>query len=754
MVGPQGRGKASRDAPAAWVRALANALVAVGIGLSCSACYSVAAGRQAIDRVDVVETAAVPSSEVEDRIATGPSPRFLGIWDGVVFDYQYYDKFVLARDLARIERLYHARGYYDARVTAARVIPKSDGHVRVEIAVDEGQAYNVTERRHTGLEKVPFELQGAVLDAMDRGLRVGDRFDEDRYEATKSAIQNVLMNGGFAWARVSGKVTVDVVSRRVMVAYDFDPGERFKIRSVRVEGLASEVPEARVRRALGFREGDTFSAEKLAAGQEALLELGVFADVNIQWENRPKERATAPASSNPCDAAGERATPQPGRPDRCKCVLNPCNAAGEPAIDVVVKTSPAPLRAVKLGGGVELDVIRTDLHAVAGWEDRNFLGGLRHLALTIRPGVVLFPTTVPEFKQPTRYLPEVKTTAEFRQPGFLEPRAGGILRGNVSIYPVIIQPQSEDVILGYRELRGAAGLDRPFWGGRLYLLSLLHGQAYYPFTYHGPQDSALRTVFIRYLELETQIAFRDNAVQPTRGVFVANNLQLAGGVLGGSVDDVKVQPDVRFYVPISRKVVFAVRGSVGFLFPRNYGESLDSLDITDKALYTRDQQLVYFRAFFSGGPNSNRGYPYGSVGPHGPGGFLIPGSGAVALQQACNPSHPSYSEDRCLIPLGGLSLWESSAEIRVQLLGELSGVVFADASDVTRRRTTLQLDYPHLSTGFGLRYRTPVGPIRGDIGYRVPGAQRIGGPLPASEGDPGTIFGAPIAFSIAVGEAF
>ncbi len=730
MVGPQGRGKASRDAPAPWVRALANASVVAGVGLSCSACYSVAAGRQAIDRVDVVETAVVPSSDVEDRIATGPSPRFLGIWDGVVFDYQYYDKFVLARDLARIERMYHARGFYDARVTAARVIPEGDGHVRVEIAVDEGQPYNVTERRHTGLEKVPFELQGPVLDALDRGVRVGDRFDEDRYEGTKRAIQDVLMNGGFAWARVSGKVTVDVVSRRVNVEYDVDPGVSFKIRSVRVEGLASDVPEGRVRRALGFREGDRFSAEKLAAGQEALLELGVFADVSIQWENRPKGQ----------DADLAAAIPR--------------NAAGEPAIDVVVKTSPAPLRAIKLGGGVELDVIRTDLHAVAGWEDRNFLGGLRHLALTIRPGVVLFPTTVPEFRQPTRYLPEVKTTAEFRQPGFLEPRAGGILRGNVSIYPVIIQPQSEDVILGYRELRGAIGLDRPFWGGRLYLLSLLHGQAYYPFTYHGPQDSALRTVFIRYLELETQIAFRDNAVQPTRGVFVANNLQIAGGVFGGSVDDFKVQPDVRFYVPISRKVVFAVRGSVGFLFPRNYGESLDSLDITDKALYTRDQQLVYFRAFFSGGPNSNRGYPYGSVGPHGPGGFLIPGSGAVALQQACNPSHPSYSEDRCLIPLGGLSLWESSAEIRVKLLGDLSGVLFADASDVTRRRTTLQFDYPHLSTGFGLRYRTPVGPIRGDIGYRVPGAQRIGGPLPVSEGDPGTIFGAPIAFSIAVGEAF
>lgn len=718
--------RAWRRLVARWPRVACASAAAFG-GVSC---YSVAPGRQAIDRVDVREGAAIAASEVEDRIATGPSPRFLGIWDGVVYDYQYYDKFVLMRDLARIERLYHARGYYDARVTAGRVIPTSDGHVRVEVVVDEGPPFEVSERSHRGLEKVPFELQGTVLEAMDAGPRVGQRFDEDKYEATKAAIQTALQNGGYAWAKVTGSVLVDLVSQRVMLTYDIDPNVQFKIRRVVVEGLASDIPEARVRRALQIDAGDQFSADKLASAQQALLELGVFADVSIEWENRPAGSAGAAAAEVPK------------------------NEAGEPAIDIIVKTTPAPLRAVKLGLGTELDIIRTDVHAVAGWEDRNFMGGLRRFAITLKPGLVLFPTTVPEFQAPTQYLPEVKTNADFRQPGFLEPRSGGILRGDMSIFPVLLSQQSSDVILGYREVRGAVGLDRPFWGSRIYLLSLFHGQAYFPFTYHGIQDAALENVFIRYWELETEIAFRDDPVEPTKGVFLANNLQLAGGVFGGSIDDLKIQPDVRFYVPISRKVVFAVRNSVGFLYPRNYGESLKSNDVTDKAAYTKDQQLLYFRAFFSGGPNSNRGYPYHAVGPHGPGTFLVPELTGVAVQQACDPSNPAYNESTCLIPLGGLSLWESSAEVRFQILGDLSGVVFADASDVSRRETTLRLDHPHLSTGAGVRYKTPVGPIRADIGYRVPGAQRIGAPLEASEGDPGTIFGMPIAFSIAVGEAF
>jgi outer membrane protein insertion porin family/translocation and assembly module TamA len=51
-----------------------------------------------------------------------------------------------------------------------------------------------------------------------------------------------------------------------------------------------------------------------------------------------------------------------------------------------------------------------------------------------------------------------------------------------------------------------------------------------------------------------------------------------------------------------------------------------------------------------------------------------------------------------------------------------------------------------------LRYDTPVGPVRLDAGYRVPGMQ-----APANapdEGTPGTLFSLPMAASFGIGEPF
>src|SRR5262249_35028795 len=163
-------------------------------------------------------------------------------------------------------------------------------------------------------------------------------------------------------------------------------------------------------------------------------------------------------------------------------------------------------------------------------------------------------------------------------------------------------------------------------------------------------------------------------------------------------------------------------------------------------------ELVYLRGFFSGGPSSNRGYPLRGVGPHGTVPFFNPGLAAQALAAACELTNPSYDPVRCAVPLGGLSLWEASLELRFPVAGAVSGVAFCDASDVSPERASIRLDRPHLSCGLGIRVATPVGPVRLDVGYRIPGLQVPPGTDPRTEGSPGTVFGVPIAVAFGIGE--
>ena len=112
------------------------------------------------------------------------------------------------------------------------------------------------------------------------------------------------------------------------------------------------------------------------------------------------------------------------------------------------------------------------------------------------------------------------------------------------------------------------------------------------------------------------------------------------------------------------------------------------------------------------------------------------------------------SPARCELPLGGFTLWEASLELRFPISGPLTGAWFWDASDVSAASLDIRLNHPHLSCGGGLRYDTPVGPIRLDAGFRVPGAQFPAGARGESSRGPDLLFGTPMALSFGIGEAF
>ncbi|WP_437581841.1 autotransporter assembly complex protein TamA [Sorangium sp. So ce887] len=749
----------------------------------------------AIEEVSFDGDEVISGDELAERIATAESSHLLGgalepvpilsIWDALTVEYERFDRFVLERDMARIERYYRARGFYNARARAARVQrtggPGKEGRVRVRIVVSEGQPVTIAsvdlQWRDWTLEKGK-DIARPVTEAKGR-LRVGERLDEEEYEELKKTLLRVLTDRGFAYATVEGHVDVDLVKNEARVRYTIELGPESTFGKVKLEGLG-ELPEAPVRTAIGIEEGERFSTAALADAEQALADFGVFGAVAVKPELAP-----------------------PGQPRN-------------PVVPVTFSVEPAALRAVKLGGGAEVGS-RVEAHLVAGWEDRNFLGGLRRFNIEARPGLVFYPVEFAnlfgkELGDTFRLLPEIQLRSELRQPGAFERRTAAVLRGSFKLYCPQTgefctkpdekadtdegepgspsnppQEPSDHAIVGYREYVGSIGLERPFLKSDLNAALLYNVQLNSPFTYNpAPLPPGFGTLFIPYLQALVSYdrrlnrAGKPDRLTPHHGYYVALDTQLAGylgfdtalarAVVGEqdesnkrfhSARDIRFQPEFRAYLPVSRRWTLGFRLMTGWLFTGDYGDAslepaaCDALGGEARNSCQRavgaDLQLMQFRGFFSGGATSNRGYGYNEVGPH-------------ARVPSLTADENANAEDAPLVPIGGRLLWEASLELRIPLGESFGTVIFADASDVTREHRLFRPDAQrlHLSAGIGLRYTTPVGPLRFDVGYRVPCMQVLGvchetqaDGWPDDERRPGKLFDVlPVAVNLAIGEAF
>lgn len=738
---------------------LEKTLCSVGLVATCAGCQVAQAkaptcnptdlGGCIIEDVSIIGNETIPEADIKERIATAESAHplggilqgipILGLSDVLSVEYERFDRFVLERDLARIERFYQARGFYEAHVRAGRVMRRArDKRIRVEIVVEEGTPVRI---KNVSLAWKDWKLPDAasvtkpVTEAKNE-LRKGERFDEDAYEATKKDIVRAMTDRGFPYANVTGHAKVDLVAHTADVTFTIELGPPSTFGDVQIVGLG-ELPEKPIRNALGIKKGDPFSTIALTSAERALADFGVFGAIEVRPDLPP--------------------------PDKPRTTIIP----------ITITVQPAALRAVKLGVGAEAGG-RVEAHGSVSWEDRNFLGGMRRFAVEFRPGLVFYPNALYNLlvAPPDQYLPEARLRLELRQPGVFEPRTQAILRGAANIYrpqsiltaPAPGTPEAKEPALGYLEASTTIGLERRFADFQHYLGQFFHVQYDDPFLYpvwSGTRPEGYSRLVFTYLETIGNLDFRRNdrgeldRIAPRKGVYLGLNAQLAGYFLPGDADDVRLRPDFRAYVPVAKRVTLAFHLSGGFLVPRTdeYEKALaqleplastktevdagnvDSLDDLRSTL-----QKLQFRGFYSGGPNSNRGYVYNGVGMHA----SVPLRGATTTAPWA--------------PTGGLSLWESSLELRLSFTDALGAILFVDASDVRSGLGELRLDRPHVSAGLGLRYATPVGPVRVDVGYRLPCAQMVGVCNEAELGYNVGIFGYtggfPMVTTIAIGESF
>ena len=160
-----------------------------------------------------------------------------------------------------------------------------------------------------------------------------------------------------------------------------------------------------------------------------------------------------------------------------------------------------------------------------------------------------------------------------------------------------------------------------------------------------------------------------------QGYVVNGHVEQAGKWLSGTYNYWSATAEARHYLPIGRRLVVANRFRIGSLSPSGGDEA----------------NVPFYKRFFLGGSSSIRGWGRYEVGPLSVFGF----------------------------PMGGFSTLELSSEVRLPLWGKLGAVGFVDAGNVWEGALEYDVRDLRVAVGPGLRYLTPIGPIRLDVGFQV-----------------------------------
>jgi translocation and assembly module TamA len=644
--------------PARWpARPRARAVLLAGAA-SLAACAAAPAKTDApvVRALDFSGNSNLPAGEIKDKILTSKT----GWWPFAT--KQHFDPIAWQSDMARIERLYETRGFYQAEVIKDEVVPAGPDAVKLKVSISEGPPSRISKLEIDGLDALPADQKEAVLRRFP--LSTGATFLESEWEAAKVQLRQRLRALGYAAVQIDAQALIDFDTHGVALTLVVRPGPRCYFGEIHVKTApGAKIPAAWIweQARLAIPEGKQFSDAASDEAQRRIFGMGLFAAVKVT----------------------------PGEPD-----------PKTSRIAVTVDAQEAPFRALRLGGGVHVDEIRNEARLLSEWTDRNFEGGMRKLTLHLEVGWAFLPNAYAVLANqvadaPLRNGPIARTSVGFEQPRLLgrpSLRERSLLEVDRTLEQtynaistqltngVVWQPHSSLSIFP------AYHLEVDYLNG-----PPINSAASAPLTLGCVTSSSSCVVLLSYLEELITWDKRDDLLEPRHGWYASLSLQEGGGPLAGDFTYLRALPELRGYYSFGeeKQLTFSARLRAGDLWP-------ESGDPDSSAVVTR---------FYAGGAQSMRGFNDRRLSP---------------LLEAPAPPVPGVAPSTLTLPIGGNGIIDGSYEVRYSFTKNLRVAAFVDFGQVTRG-TIGPDDFVHLlwAVGVGVRYLTPVGPIRVDLARRL-----------------------------------
>lgn len=603
----------------------------------------------------------------------------------------------LSRDMLRVMVFYFRRGYRDTQVDTAVT---SDGHRSVHVTI------NVNEGKPTLVSQLSVVQDSTVLNRGD--LRGTHRPQKDRpfnliqLDSTLALLDSRLWDLGYSDAVIDTAVAIDTTAKTANITIKINPRWRSRVASIKVQGNKG-VSTRTIMKSLSFKPGALYRRSDVLASQRALYESNLFRSAAIEI---------------------------PQTDDSLK--------------HVVIDLQEAPPRDARYSAGFNT----VDFIQVAGhYAEYNWLSGAKRLTLDATVGN-LFAHSL---NGNGIFYDVGKTAVGGSESQYLAPTytASADMR-----YPWFGSPNNEAAFGVFAHRRSAPGIyvDRGYGLSATFTrtitprgpLSLNYrfeetntqaGDVYFCVNYgvcDAPTLEALRArQHLSPLALTFSVDRTDNTFEPRNGVRTQFALEHASSYTLSDFRYNRGTGDFAGFIPIGRHSVIGGHLRLGLVSA--LASTSQAVGIQNNTL-DADGILNPRKRFYAGGSQSVRGYAEGQLGPRV---LTISAAKLLANDAAnpqctaativkCNPNGNFKDRDFDPRPLGGNRLIEGSVEFRFPLFGPLIGATFVDGAYLAQNTSpTLPKSKAAVTPGVGVRYMSPVGPVRIDVGLNPTSSETL-----------------------------